>query len=195
MIYYYALYPVLCLLLCFLPWESYLRRALFGGLPSRKKPAAQGAVLIWKPWLDCLYGAVFFTKGLLFGLSGSLWLAEEPLFIFTGFMLALFSEAYSPLKKTRRILALGLGFLSVYQLWACLVYALIFGLLLALLRYRVPALNAAAGLYALTLIPAGNSYQLAAALVLFILLCIYYLDQLHAYFDGRAPNILAELKG
>ena len=188
---FFSIYLALCVLLCFLPVETYLAR-LFPALP--KALPSQGAVLVWRPWLDGLLSLVFFGKGLFLGVAGMVFMADTPLLVFLVFLLALLSEAYSPLKKNRRILALGLGFLTIYQPPAFLVYSLIFCLLLALIHYRVPALITAAGLYAILLIPSGNSYQIAAVLVLFILLCIYYLEQLRAYFDGQAKNILEEFK-
>jgi len=188
---FFSTYLAFCALVCFLPVEAYLSR-LFPAMP--KALPSRGAILVWRPWLSGLLTLIFFSKGFLLGLAGILFLADAPLFIFLGFMLALISEAYSPLKKNRHILALGLGFLTIYQPPAFLLYGLIFCLLLALIHYRVPALISAAGLYAILLIPSGNSYQTAAALVLFILLCIYYLEQLRAYFDGQAKNILEEIK-
>lgn len=150
--------------------------------------------MVWQPWLEYLFGGVFFIKGLVLGWAGRLFFTDIPLSFFLGFMLALLSEFISPLKKNRHILVLGLGFLTIEQPWSLLIYGLIFFLLLAIIHYRVPVMIAASGLYALTLIFFGNSYHLAAALVLFILLCIYYLEYLRAYFDGQAKNILEELK-
>jgi hypothetical protein len=189
-----VIYLLLCVVLCFLPIESYTARLFSSSSTLKKTPATKGAIFVWKPWLTCLTGVLFFAKGLLLGLVGNIFLADFPLLIFLGFILALLSEAYSPLKKNRHILVLGLGFLTIYQLPAVFIYGLIFIVLAICLRYRVPALIAAAGIYALTLIPAGNSYQLAAALVLFILICVYYLEQLRDYFDGNTKNILEELK-
>ncbi|MDR2430762.1 MAG: hypothetical protein LBD99_00670 [Candidatus Margulisbacteria bacterium] len=188
------IYLSLCFVWNFWPLESYLYKLLNGGAP-KKKPLEQGVTLIWKPWLGLAVGLVFFAKGLLLGLSGGFFLTAEPLSVFGGFTLALLSEACSPLKKTRHLLALGLGFLAVYQLWGWVIYTMLFLILLGALRCRAPALIASAGLYALTFIFFGNSYQLAAALAFFILLCVSYLGQLRAYFDGTAPHIFAELKG
>jgi len=184
------IYLGFCLVLSFLPIEAYLHRLIQPNNPHLEK----GAILVWQPWLETGINSFFLLKGLLICLLGRLLFAENPLFIFFGFLCALLSEAFSPLKKNHRTLALGLGFLTGYQFWAVPVYAVIFLILLAFIHYRVPTLVAAAGIYPLSLIYLGDSYHLASALIFFILLCIQYLPELQDYFNGKAKNILRELK-
>lgn len=183
-------YLFFCLAVSFLPIEVYLRRLIQPINPRLR----QGAVLVWQPWLKTFVNSFFWFKGLLICLGGRFLFAESPLIIFGGLLIALLSETFSPLKKTHRTLALGLGFLTGYQIWTVPVYALIFLILLIFIQYRVPALVAAAGLYPLTLIYFGDPYHISSALILFILLCICYLPELQAYGNGQAKNILAELK-
>ena len=184
------IYLAFCLALSFLPIEAYLHRLVQPANPRLQK----GAILVWQPWLETGINSFFLFKGLLICLAGRLLFAEIPLFIFCGFLCALLSEAFSPLKKNHRTLALGLGFLTGYQFWAIAVYAVIFLILLSFIHYRIPSLIAAAGLYPLSVVYLGDPYHLASTLIFFILLCIQYIPGLQDYFNGRAKNILSELK-
>ena len=112
-----------------MPVEHYLVLPL----QNRKRTThpQTGAILVWQGWVNVLIDIVFLGKGWLLCLFGA-YLLNDPLPLFCGCLLALLSEAFSPLRQKRHITALGLGFLSLWRFWTIPV-SLLLALLILLL--------------------------------------------------------------
>jgi hypothetical protein len=128
-LYFPYIYLAVCFGISFWPLEYYAA-ALFNSRPPLKRTA--GAIGVWSGWLKIAAVIFFFGKGLLLGSVGNIFLDDTPVSLLLGCLTALLGEAYSPCKKERHILALGLGILTGWPVWTAPVGVLLAVLLLIL---------------------------------------------------------------
>jgi hypothetical protein len=128
-LYFPYIYPAACFVLSFWPLE-YFAAALPGSRPPLKRTT--GAIFVWSSWLKIAAFVFFLGKGFLLWSIGNIFLDDTPVIILLGCLIALLCEAYSPCKKERQTLALGLGILTGWPIWTAPVGILLIVLLLIL---------------------------------------------------------------
>ena len=127
--YFPYIYLVVCFAVSFWPLE-YSAAVLFYGRPPIKRTA--GVIFVWSSWLKIATFIFFLLKGFLLWSIGNIFLDDTPVSLLLGCLTALLCEAYSPCKKERHILALGLGILTGWTVWTTPVGILLSVLLLIL---------------------------------------------------------------
>jgi hypothetical protein len=128
-LYFPYIYLAVCFIISFWPLEYSAATLLYSRPPIKK---TEGVIFVWSGWLKIAAFIFFLFKGFLLWSIGNIFLDDTPVIILLGCLTALLCEAYSPCKKERRILALGLGILTGWPVWTTPVGILLTVLLLIL---------------------------------------------------------------
>jgi hypothetical protein len=128
-IYFPYIYLAVCFVISFWPLEYYAVDLFFSRPPIKR---TKGAIFVWSSWLKIAVFLFFLLKGCLLWALGNGFLDDTPVIVLLGCLIALLCETYSPCKKERQILALGLGILTGWSVWTTPVSVLLIVLLLIL---------------------------------------------------------------